>query len=180
MNCAQGKMRGSKKNFNKTVTTFPFIYVIIRSSAPANGVSKTTRCHSMTWHNSAIYVTWWRQKYISSVITLYWLSICNLPYLFAPSPVRISHGDHIESSDKLCAFAMNKYLASDGCCNCGYQDCYLCWHQRTISQNKERYLPHWTSRALSKEKFLQGALHRLGFPLEHQKKLLQKRSRTEL
>jgi len=43
-----GEDERKQERLNKTVTTFPFIYVIIRSSAPANGVSKTTRCHSMT------------------------------------------------------------------------------------------------------------------------------------
>jgi len=54
MDCTQWKMRGSKKDFDKTVATFLFIYVNIWSSTPANGVSKTTQCHSMTWHNSMI------------------------------------------------------------------------------------------------------------------------------
>ena len=53
----RGRWEEARKTLNnKTVTTFPFIYVIIRSSTPANGVSKTTRCHSMTWHNSAILI----------------------------------------------------------------------------------------------------------------------------
>jgi len=37
-----GEDEGKQERLNKTVTTFPFIYVIIRSSALANGVSKTT------------------------------------------------------------------------------------------------------------------------------------------